>query len=264
MHRIPLLLFFASLTFACGQEPEIKKEEDKIQEKPQTPDTLIQVEKKDSHSDYPRLNKDNAEEFLLDFFEKNPERKIKLSTPYGDIKIRLYEKTPVHSANFLMLTKRGYLNDTEFTRIVKDFIVQGGNSQSEQKGLERLLIGSYRLQPEIVDEYLHKSGAVAIARNYKGNPDKLSSPYNFFMVHGRTFNEPQLMAMERDNNISIPEWKREIYRTTGGAPHLDGEHTVFGEIYEGLDVLDKLANVETDDSEWPKEKLSIKAEVIED
>lgn len=215
-----------------------------------------------SKREFPILSSENAVEFMLQYFEDNPERKIKLTTKMGVIKFRLFDDTPIHTANFLMLVKREYYNNTEFTRILKNFVVQGGNNDKEEEDIKRILIGRYELPPEIKPEHLHKKGALAMARRYTENPDKHSSAYNFYFVQGQTFNEPQFMAMERDNEIEIPEWKRKVYRTTGGAAHLDGEHTVFGEIYEGLDVLEKMSLVETDQSDWPLEPLVMQMEVI--
>ena len=183
-----------------------------------------------SKREFPFLNSKNAEAFLLQYFKDNPERKIKLTTRMGEIKFRLFEDTPIHTANFLMLVKRQYFNNTEFTRVLEKFVVQGGNNDKEEEDLKRILIGNYELPPEIKPEHLHKKGALAMARRYTENPDKLSSAYYFYFVQGQPLNDPQLMAMERDNEIEIPEWKRKTYRSIGGAPHLDGEHreNVFG------------------------------------
>lgn len=211
---------------------------------------------------FPMLSTKNAVPFLREYFKENPERKIKLTTRLGTIKFRLFDDTPIHTANFLMLVKRHYFDNTEFTRVVKNFVVQGGNNDKESEELKRLLIGSYELPPEIRENHIHQKGALAMARRYDDNPKKLSSAYNFYFVEGQKFTEPQLMAIERDNDMTIPEWKRKIYEKIGGAPHLDGQHTVFGEIYEGLDVLHKMANVKTDQSDWPKVPLVMKMEVI--
>ena len=96
-----------------------------------------------------------------------------------------------------------------------------------------------------------------MARQYEDNPEKLSSPYNFFIVVGRTFNTPAIMGIERDHNKSFSAEERRIYETIGGAPHLDGEHTVFGEVVSGMDVVDEISKVETDIREWPKEDIKI-------
>lgn len=213
--------------------------------------------------EFPLLNNDNIEEFLMEYFKANPERRILVSTPLGDMKVRLYDDTPLHTANFLMLVKREYFNGTEFTRVIDDFIVQGGNNESETEEIKRILIGSYLIPAEFRPQNIHKKGVLSMARRYEDNPEKRSAAYNFFFVDGRTFNEPQLLMLERDHDMSIPEWKREVYKTVGGAPHLDGQHTVFGEIYEGLDVLEKLSAVETDEVDWPLSPLPVEMSVIE-
>lgn len=215
-------------------------------------------------SKYPFLTNANATTFLLQYFKENKARRIAVTTRLGTLKVRLYDETPYHTANFLMLTEREYFNDTEFTRVVKDFVVQGGNNDNEIEEIKRMVIGNYQIPAEMSEKLLHKRGVLAMARQYENNPDKESSAYDFYFVHGRTFNEPQLMAIERENNMTIPGWKREVYYALGGAPHLDGQHTVFGEIYEGLDVLDKMAAVETDASNWPNVPLVMKIEIIDE
>lgn len=214
--------------------------------------------------EFPLLTPDNAVPFLKKWLKDQPERKIKLTTRLGTIKFRLFDDTPIHTANFLMLVKRHYFDHTEFTRVVKNFVVQGGNNDKESEEIKRLLIGSYELPPEIRVGHIHRRGALAMARRYEDNPREYSSAYNFYFVQGQKFSEPQLLALERNENIKIPEWKRKIYRTVGGAPHLDGRHTVFGEIYEGLDVLDAIANVKTDKADWPLDPVIMKMEIIDE
>jgi len=209
------------------------------------------------------LNQENHEGYLLNYFQENTNRKISLTTRMGTIKIRLFDETPLHTANFLMLTERDYFDNTEFTRVVENFVVQGGNNDKEEEEIKRLLIGNYEMEPEMKEQYLHKKGALAMARRYEENPEMLSSAYNFYIVHGQTFNEPQLLALERDHEMNIPSWKRDIYKTVGGAPHLDGKHTVFGQVYEGFDVLDKMAAVKTDKSDWPLKPLVMEVDIID-
>lgn len=210
------------------------------------------------------LNNQNAEAFLRGYIEENSERKISLTTRYGTLTIRLFDDTPLHTSNFLMMVKRDYFSGTEFTRIVKDFVVQGGNSERETDEIKRLIIGNYLIKEEIHDRHLHKKGALAMARSYTDNPEKKSSAYDFYIVTGRTFNDPQLMALEREHEMSIPEWKRKVYRTVGGAPHLDGQHTVFGEVIDGWDVLDQMNLTPTDERNWPLESLIMTMEVADD
>lgn len=218
---------------------------------------------KDSVAALPKiLSQENYASFLLDYLSNHSERRFELTTRLGTIKVRLFEDTPLHTANFLMLINRDYFNRTEFTRVAKKFVVQGGNNDSELEEIKRILIGSYLIEPEFREQHIHMKGALAMARDYKDNPGKLSSSYNFYFVQGQVFNEPQLLGIERENEIKIPKWKRDIYETIGGAPHLDGEHTVFGEVYEGLEVLERMSLVKTDESEWPIEPLIMEVEIL--
>lgn len=213
---------------------------------------------------YYYLNNENAEEFLREYAERIRSRNIALTTRYGTLKIRLFEDTPLHTANFLMMIERNYFTGTEFTRIVEDFVVQGGNSERESDEIKRLVIGNYLIPSEINDRHIHRKGALAMARRYENNPEKKSSAYDFYLVAGRTFNDAQLTALENQHEMTIPEWRRKVYRTAGGAPHLDGQHTVFGVVTEGFEVLDRMAKTPTDESDWPLESLVMEMTVLDE
>jgi peptidyl-prolyl cis-trans isomerase B (cyclophilin B) len=266
LHKANLFGFaFIILAFIACEPSGSTQENTELQVKPSPKKEIV---KKDSiiavEREYPKLDSANIESFLSKYFRENPERRVRVITRVGTLKVKLFDDTPLHSANFLMMTKRNYYTGTEFIRVAPNFVVQGGNNESGIEKVKRILIGSYTIPPEFKENRIHKKGVVAMARSYENNPNKRSSPYYFFFVHGQKFNEPQLMAIERDSEIVIPEWKREIYKTTGGAPHLDYEHTVFGEIYEGLDVLDKMAAVKTDGGEWPITPLIMQVDVIDE
>lgn len=250
-----LIVFTVAMT-QCA-EPVERESEQAVQEDT----TLSKFQVADTVTATPDrpvpLNNENYVERLESFWEENEERTVKLVTDKGEIVIRLYEETPIHSSNFLMLTKRDYFDETLFTRVVPDFIIQGGSTDKEEIEIKRMLIGNHTPLPEFRKDLIHKRGAVSMARQYDNNPDKRSSTFNFFIVVGRTFNEPAILGIERDHNKSFSAEHREIYRTLGGAPHLDGEHTVFGEVITGMDVADAISEVETDIREWPKKDIAI-------
>lgn len=153
-------------------------------------------------------------------------------TRLGNIKIRLYKDTPLHRASFIFLTKTGYFSTTCFHRIVPGFIVQGGNSDHPITRKKRIKY-NYRIPAEMKSYHKHKYGSLAAARQWENNPKKISSPFEFYMIQDKR-----------------------------GSHHLDGEHTIFGEIIEGISTMEKIAKLETDNKEWPLEEVFIKATVI--
>jgi peptidyl-prolyl cis-trans isomerase A (cyclophilin A) len=220
--------------------------------------------KADEASDeIPVLSNSNYADVLQSYWTENNERTIRLVTNKGEIVIRLFDETPIHSGTFLMLSKRRYFDGTYFTRVVPEFIIQGGSSDKEEIEFKRMAIGNYSPLPEFHPHLIHKRGAVSMARGYDNNPDKRSSPFNFFIVVGRTFNTPMLMSIGRDHDKTFSDAQQKIYREIGGAPHLDGEHTVFGEVLSGMEVVDEISKMETDIREWPLVDIEIiRADVL--
>ena len=180
------------------------------------------------------LTNENVVDFLTWYGERNPEKKVNIETKFGTIEIKLYNETPLHRANFIYLVKKGYFNTTFFNRVVKNFIVQGGNSDETQTQKDRKKIGRYLIPPEFNRSLKHKYGAMASAREWEDNPKKLSTPYEFYFVQDKR-----------------------------GAHHLNGEHTVFGEIVKGFDVLEKIGNEPVDAKDYPLLNVYIKMTIVD-
>jgi len=209
------------------------------------------------------ITDENVSRKLLAYGKANPETIVKLTTSAGSIKIRLFTDTPLHRANFIMLTKAGYFDGTVFMRVVKDFMAQTGAPYTAVHTDLLRSIGNYTIPAEFSAEHIHVRGAVAAAREYTDNPEKRSSPNMFYMVEGVRFSAESLDKYEKKTSIKFTSQQRAYYLNNPGAAHLDGEHTVFGEIISGYEVIPKITSVTTDTKDWPKEDIFIeKAEVI--
>lgn len=200
------------------------------------------------------ISSQNAKEVLTKYGQENPENLVLISTRLGDIKIRLYEQTPLHRANFVMLTKKKFYDEGEFSRVVKDFMIQGGDSDKRKMRIPRYLVPM-----ELNPAYFHKKGAVAMAKN---DNEAGSSSHYFYIVQGVKLSDPQLDAIEKEFNMKLTAEQRAAYKKVGGVPQLDGKYTVFGEVVEGMKVVDKIAALKTDKEEWPLDKVGIKATVL--
>lgn len=242
--------------------------------------------------------------------------KVKIQTTLGDIVVRLYDETPVHRDNFLKLVGEGYYDGTLFHRVIKDFMIQGGDPDSKGAPAGKMLgVGGpdYTLQAEIKEGLLHKRGALAAARQGdEVNPERRSSGSQFYIVWGQVYNEGQLrqfskqmkmqmmqnafnklaaehraeiMQMRRDRDRAglqelqdrlvaeaekqvagysgMTDEQMRIYSTVGGTPHLDGQYTVFGEVEEGLDVVEMIQNTATGAADRPVDDIEMKLTVVE-
>lgn len=183
--------------------------------------------------------------------EPPPEKKIEvvvLSTEYGDMTIRLYDETPLHKENFLRLVKDGFYDDLLFHRVIKNFMIQGGDPDSKGAPAKKQLGQGgpgYTVPAEIKPEFIHKKGALAAARQGdQVNPKKESSGSQFYIVHGT----PADTAYLRRGNSGVTYTDEQLlsYAEHGGTPHLDGAYTVFGEVIKGLDVIDSIAAIPAD------------------
>ncbi len=181
-----------------------------------------------------RINHKNAVDFLTNYGKEHLENKVLIETDFGNIEIELYEETPLHRANFIHIVKRGFLNTTSFYRVAKGFVIQGGNSDGWEMSRLKRKIGDFQIPAEFNDKLKHNYGAVAMARLWKANPEKKSSPWEFYIVV-----DPK------------------------GAHHLNGEHTIIGRVIKGMDVAEKINLVEVDKSEWPVNDVYMKASIID-
>jgi cyclophilin family peptidyl-prolyl cis-trans isomerase len=204
--------------------------------------------------------------------KKDRKKDVLLQTGMGDMVIRLSDSTPLHRDNFLKLVKVGFYDSVLFHRVIKDFMIQSGdpNSRTAPPG-EPLGNGGpdYTIPAEFRASLFHKKGVIAAARQGDNvNPQKASSGSQFYIVQGKKFTDNELDIIEstRMNGRKIPAGQREVYKTIGGTPHLDGNYTVFGEVIKGLDVVDKIAAVKTSmgaDRDRPLEDVRIiKAKLI--
>lgn len=261
--KLGLIITLVILGFSCSEEPkENPKNKPKTQKKPQKKTqspSLIEMAKPKPKPKGPKnpITNDNVVERLTKFGSQNPETIVDIYTTKGKIRARLYKSTPLHRANFLLMTKRGFLDGSVFTRVAMGFIAQSGGTYDEDHAKIKNAIGKYTIPAEMSHKRIHKRGAIAAARRYKNNPDKRSDAYAFYFVEGTQYNEPTLDKYEEDNNYKYTQQQREYYLNKPGAAHLDGQHTVFGEITSGYSVIPKITSVETDSRDWPNKDLFI-------
>lgn len=241
--------------------------------------------------------------------------KVKIETTLGDIIVRLYDETPIHRDNFVKLVKEGYYDGTLFHRVIKDFMIQGGDPDSKGAPAGKMLgVGGpdYTLEAEIKDNLYHKRGALAAARQGdEVNPERRSSGSQFYIVWGQVFKENQLnqlgkqlrmqkvqdvfnalaaarrdeiMQMRRERNRAglqelqdqliaeaenkvgkqgLTDEQMQLYSTVGGTPHLDGQYTVFGEVEEGLNVVELIQNTATGRGDRPTNDIDMRMTIID-
>lgn len=242
---------------------------------------------------------------------------VDIKTTFGDIKVKLYDDTPLHRDNFLKLAKEGYYDGVLFHRVIKDFMVQTGDPDSKNATPDQQLGAGdpdYTIPAEIIyPKYYHKYGALAAARTGdQVNPERRSSGSQFYIVTGNkispsqaermklqveytakqnyfnnlcrknmatidslrnTHDEAGLKALqeklvaETEANVKVPELPSKMlkdYETIGGAPHLDGQYTVFGEVLSGMDTVEKIQNAETGAADRPRSDIRIISMKVED
>lgn len=187
--------------------------------------------------------------------------KIKIETTEGTVTVMLYDETPVHRDNFIKLAESGFYEGLLFHRIIPTFMIQGGDPESKNASSGKTLGNGgpgYTLPAEIVPKYFHKYGALAAARTGDAtNPQRRSSGSQFYVVQGKTYTDMQLDSMEKQMYTEFTKEQRDAYSTEGGVPHLDAQYTVFGEVTEGLNIIDNIAGVATGKNDRPKEDVKI-------
>ena len=198
--------------------------------------------------------------------KKDRKRDVLLQTSKGDITIRLSDSTPLHRDNFLKLVKVGFYDSILFHRVINTFMIQGGDPDSRTARARQVLGNGgppYKIPAEIRTTLFHKKGVIAAARASDDvNPEKASSGSQFYLAQGKIYTDAGLDSLEtfRLKGRKIPAAYREAYKTIGGIPHLDQNYTVYGEVVKGLDVVDKIAAVETskgNDRDRPLEDIRI-------
>jgi cyclophilin family peptidyl-prolyl cis-trans isomerase len=189
------------------------------------------------------------------------DQKVLISTDYGDMIVKLYDATPKHRDNFIKLVKDGFYDSLLFHRVIKGFMIQGGDPESKHAQLGVMLgngdVG-YTIPAEFNDSLFHKKGALCAART--NNPEKASSGCQFYIVQGQVLNSDQLAQMAQRG--AMTEEQKKVYSTIGGTPFLDHNYTVYGEVIEGLDVIDKIAAVQTAPGDRPVQDVRMKMKLI--
>ena len=199
--------------------------------------------------------------------KKIEEKMVLIKTTMGDIKIKLYNETPLHRDAFIANVTSGFYNDLLFHRVIKGFMIQGGDPMSRNaKPGQMLGMGSkntppQRIPAEFNPSLFHKKGALCAARD--NNPQKASSDCQFYIVQGKTMTDAEIDATQKQNGMTYTPEQREILKTIGGTPFLDNNYTVYGEVIEGLDVIDKIAATTTAVGDRPVTDVKFTMTVIE-
>jgi cyclophilin family peptidyl-prolyl cis-trans isomerase len=234
-----LIILCVLLIFNCEDKQTKPKKVEKIVTKidtlkPKSEEKIIEIDssKLTLEERFLPLNDDNAMDFFAEYGKLNPETKVRIYTRYGNIDLELFNKTAYHRANFIFLTKNKVFDGTQFHRVVKNFVIQGGNSDEPDVLRKRRNIGRYLLPPDVRHGYKHRRGIISIPSGEIKNAYKLASPFEFFITQSNQF-------------------------------HLDGEYTAFGRVTKGLDVVDKITQVDVDGGHWPTHNVYItKIEVL--
>lgn len=190
-------------------------------------------------------------------FSQEKQVKVVISTEYGDMTAVLYNETPLHRDNFVKLVNEGWYEGSPFHRVINQFMIQGGQNADGR------LDPGYKVPAEFISKYFHKKGALSAARQGdQVNPEKASSGSQFYIVQGRVTSADQVSMMGSRSGFAYTDEQIEVYSTIGGTPHLDGSYTVFGEVIEGLEVVDKIAAVQTGAGDKPVKDVTMSIKIL--
>lgn len=190
---------------------------------------------------------------------------VLIETEMGNMKVKLYNETPQHRDNFLKLVQSGFYDGLLFHRVIRNFMIQGGDPASKDAKPGQMLGNGnlgYYVPAEFTPGLFHKKGALAAARD--NNPQKASSSCQFYIVQGNTWDAQRLDMVSQRMGKTFTEVEKSVYATLGGTPHLDGDYTVFGEVIEGLEVIDKIAAVPCGPMDRPIKDVKMNIRIIEE
>ncbi len=192
---------------------------------------------------------------------------VLISTNYGDMKAILYNETPLHRDNFIKLVKEGYYDGTLFHRVIDGFMIQGGDPNSKTAKPNQMLGQGgpgYTVPAEFKQELIHKKGALAAARMGDNvNPQKASSGSQFYIAQGKRYTSEELNMLQARMGKQFNQTQKDAYVNEGGVPFLDYEYTVFGQVIDGLEVIDKIAKVQKDRNDRPVEDVKMTISIVE-
>jgi len=200
--------------------------------------------------------------FTQNTFAQPKNRFAKIETEQGWCIVKLYNQTPVHRNNFIKLVNSGYFNKTTFNRILKGFVIQGGDPDSLYEKGKTLKPQQKWIAPEFDPALFHKRGVLAMGRD--DNPKKESFTTQIYFVDGKVYTDAQLDTIEKRKGRKIPAEQREVYKTIGGTPSLDQDYTVFGEIVKGMDFIDKITALQVNKDGNPDKEVWMKVRMLTD
>lgn len=194
--------------------------------------------------------------------KSNKDEVVTITTNQGTMRFILFDEAPKHKANFIKLAKDKFYDGLLFHRVIDDFMIQGGDPNSRNAKPDEMLgkgDNGYKIPAEFSPKLFHQKGALAAARD--NNPAKESSGCQFYIVQGRKWSKPNLEKQATRAARKLTDDQKKVYETVGGTPHLDGSYSVFGQLIDGMDVIDKIGSVERDERDRPEKDVAMKVSV---